>query len=54
MYIPLQPDRGGVNNLRRTSGSSAAEFPAWMLREDRAAPSASRSPERQRLRAAKQ
>jgi N-acetylglucosamine-6-sulfatase len=33
MYIPLQPDRGGVNNLRRSEGSKAAEFPDWMLRE---------------------
>jgi N-acetylglucosamine-6-sulfatase len=33
MYIPLQPDRGGVNNLRRADGTHAADFPAWMQRE---------------------
>jgi N-acetylglucosamine-6-sulfatase len=33
MYIPLQPDRGGINNLRRADGSTAADFPAWMRRE---------------------
>ena len=27
MYIPLAPDRGGSNNLRRRSGSRAADFP---------------------------
>jgi N-acetylglucosamine-6-sulfatase len=33
MYIPLQPDRGGINNLRRADGSAASDFPAWMLQE---------------------
>jgi N-acetylglucosamine-6-sulfatase len=33
MYIPLQPDRGGMNNLRRADGSRAADFPDWMLRK---------------------
>jgi N-acetylglucosamine-6-sulfatase len=33
MYIPLQPDRGGVNNLRRADGSKAADFPPYLLRE---------------------
>jgi N-acetylglucosamine-6-sulfatase len=27
MYIPLAPDRGPVQNLRRRSGSAAADFP---------------------------
>lgn len=33
MYIPLQPDRGGQNNLRRADGSRAADFPSYLLRE---------------------
>jgi N-acetylglucosamine-6-sulfatase len=33
MYIPLQADRGGVNNLRRADASPAADFPSWMLRD---------------------
>jgi N-acetylglucosamine-6-sulfatase len=28
LYIPLYPDRGGVNNSRRRGGSRAADFPA--------------------------
>lgn len=31
MYIPLQPDLGGSQNLRRRSGSSEATFPAHMF-----------------------
>jgi N-acetylglucosamine-6-sulfatase len=27
LYIPLYPDRGGVNNKRRQGGSRAADFP---------------------------
>ena len=27
MYIPLSPDRGGSQNLRRRGGSRAADFP---------------------------
>ena len=27
MYIPLAPDRGGAQNLRRATGSKAADFP---------------------------
>jgi N-acetylglucosamine-6-sulfatase len=30
MYIPLQPDRGNPNNLRRADGSKAAEFPPYL------------------------
>jgi N-acetylglucosamine-6-sulfatase len=33
MYIPLQRDRGEVNNLRRPDGSRAADFPPWMRRQ---------------------
>jgi N-acetylglucosamine-6-sulfatase len=28
LYIPLYPDRGGVNNARRKGGSRGADFPA--------------------------
>jgi N-acetylglucosamine-6-sulfatase len=31
MYIPLAPDRGGTNNLRRPGGSPGAEFPPYMF-----------------------
>ena len=31
MYIPLAPDRGGTNNLRRPGGSRGAEFPPHMF-----------------------
>jgi N-acetylglucosamine-6-sulfatase len=53
MYIPLQPDRGGVNNLRRNGGSPASEFPVWMLRDGHASPRPSRTPERARSGTAK-
>jgi N-acetylglucosamine-6-sulfatase len=33
MYIPLQPDRGGVNNLRRKGGSKPADFPPQLIRD---------------------
>lgn len=33
MYLPLYPDRGGVNRLRRTGGAPAAAFPPQLLRE---------------------
>lgn len=33
MYIPLQPDRGGANNLRRADGSKAADFPPYLLKQ---------------------
>jgi N-acetylglucosamine-6-sulfatase len=33
MYIPLYPDRGGQQNLRRRGGSKAAEFPPQIIRE---------------------
>ncbi len=38
MAIPLQQDRGGVNNLRNASGSAAAEFPDHLLRKTTAQP----------------
>jgi hypothetical protein len=28
LYIPLYPDRGGMNNLRRQGGPRGADFPA--------------------------
>jgi N-acetylglucosamine-6-sulfatase len=31
LYIPLAPDRGGVQNLRRRSGSKAADFPPYFF-----------------------
>jgi N-acetylglucosamine-6-sulfatase len=31
LYIPLAPDRGGSNNLRRPAGSRGAEFPPHMF-----------------------
>lgn len=31
MYIPLAPDRGGSQNLRRRGGSKAADFPAYFF-----------------------
>ena len=31
LYIPLAPDRGGSQNLRRRSGSKSAEFPSYFL-----------------------
>jgi len=33
MQIPLYPDRGGQQNLRRRSGSKAAEFPPQLMRD---------------------
>jgi N-acetylglucosamine-6-sulfatase len=33
MYIPLQPDRGGVNNLRRQGGSKPADFPPQLIHD---------------------
>lgn len=33
LYLPLYPDRGGVNNLRRRTGAKAAEFPPELIRE---------------------
>ena len=51
MYIPLQPDRGGVNNLRRADGSPAADFPTWMLQEVPATQGTDRSGKSRRLRA---
>ena len=32
LYIPLQPDRGGVNNLRRPGGAKPADFPSQFMR----------------------
>mgnify|MGYP002623028589 CR=1 FL=1 len=34
MYIPLNPDRGGMNNLRREGGSRPADFPPQLMRPD--------------------
>jgi len=31
LYIPLAPDRGGAQNLRRPSGSKAADFPPYFF-----------------------
>jgi len=31
LYIPLAPDRGGSNNLRRPGGARGAEFPPHMF-----------------------
>jgi N-acetylglucosamine-6-sulfatase len=31
LYIPLAPDRGGSNNLRRPGGARGAEFPPYMF-----------------------
>ena len=33
LYIPLAPDRGGVQNLRRRGGSTAADFPPEVFSE---------------------
>ena len=33
LYIPLAPDRGGVQNLRRRGGSKAADFPPDVFAE---------------------
>lgn len=34
MYIPLNPDRGAQENLRRKSGSLPAKFPQWLIQDD--------------------
>jgi N-acetylglucosamine-6-sulfatase len=34
MYIPLDPDRGAQENLRRKSGSPPAKFPQWLIQGD--------------------
>jgi N-acetylglucosamine-6-sulfatase len=31
MYIPLAPDRGGTQNLRRSTGSKEADFPPYFF-----------------------
>ncbi len=31
MYIPLSPDRGNSQNLRRRAGSPAAAFPPYVI-----------------------
>jgi N-acetylglucosamine-6-sulfatase len=33
LYIPLAPDRGGSQNLRRRAGSKAADFPPYFFAE---------------------
>lgn len=38
MYIPLAPDRGGSQNLRRREGSKAADFPPYMFGTPRRQP----------------
>jgi N-acetylglucosamine-6-sulfatase len=38
LYIPLAPDRGGTNNLRRPGGSPAAEFPPHMFAQPKPTP----------------
>ena len=35
MCIRLQPDRGGVNNLRRKGGAKPADFPPQFYRDTR-------------------
>ena len=35
MYIPLSPDRGGSQNLRRKSGSRGAEFPPYFYAQEK-------------------
>jgi N-acetylglucosamine-6-sulfatase len=35
LFIPLNPDRGGQQNLRRKGGSPPAEFPQHLLRGER-------------------
>ncbi|OHE89711.1 MAG: acetylglucosamine-6-sulfatase [Verrucomicrobia bacterium RIFCSPLOWO2_12_FULL_64_8] len=36
MFIPLQPDRGGLFNLRRESGTAPAAFPPEVMRKNSA------------------
>jgi N-acetylglucosamine-6-sulfatase len=38
LYIPLAPDRGGSQNLRRRGGSRGAEFPPEMFPPPKPAP----------------
>ncbi len=38
LYIPLYPDRGGVNNLRKKTGAKAAEFPPALMRDPKKSP----------------
>lgn len=33
LYIPLAPDRGGSQNLRRRGGSKAADFPPYFFKQ---------------------
>jgi N-acetylglucosamine-6-sulfatase len=33
LYIPLSPDVGGANNLRRADGSKAADFPPHIFKK---------------------
>ncbi|MFN0107850.1 MAG: sulfatase [Blastocatellia bacterium] len=33
MYIPLYPDRGGINRLRRKGGAGTADFPPQFIRD---------------------
>ncbi len=33
MFIPINPDRGGSNNLRNPQGSPVADFPPEFLGE---------------------
>lgn len=35
LYIPLAPDRGSPQNLRRRRGAAAADFPAYLLAPER-------------------
>jgi N-acetylglucosamine-6-sulfatase len=35
LYLPLYPDRGGVQNLRRKTGAKVAEFPPELIREEK-------------------
>jgi N-acetylglucosamine-6-sulfatase len=54
MYIPLQPDRGGINNLRRADGSKSSEFPDWMLRKVPTTESSARPDKLKRFQSARQ
>ena len=35
MYIPLSPDAGGTQNLRRRTGSKSAEFPPYFFAQEK-------------------
>ena len=37
MYVPLAPDRGGSQNLRRRTGSRAADFPPYLFAPEKPA-----------------